>query len=378
MPVSAEPSSTTIGQHIKLQRPRNHRNLQPTSTADEPLLPKPSSRVCKSAMSSFFLLPTTNETTRKKPNGFTQTASFRALGCTTSASQHVSVPAVIRSSADWDANSSNHKIKKTKKKKNKNKGNSSYNGGGSIKILSESTNSSSVGCAAIPDVWCGPGVGFSTDAVVSGSVETVESDPPRRNIPVRRKIDGDNKTSHNQLQQREVSSLLPIRSLNQESNPYFDSDSTFLTSRAEQSDRYHRHLRQPYYPDGLAELQMMMLQNGFVMGGVVSSYDRFRDLRLNVDNMTYEQLLELGDRIGYVKTGLNEKQIKSCLRKVKPFRLDTPVEDRKCIICQDEYEVKDEVGKLKCGHRFHIHCVKQWLVRKNSCPVCKTMPYVKS
>ncbi|CAE5964044.1 unnamed protein product [Arabidopsis arenosa] len=358
MPVSAEPSSsssTTIGQHIRLQRPRNHRNLPPISTADEPLIPKPS-RVSKSAMSSFFLLP---ETTKKKP----QTASFRGLGCTTSASQQVSVPAVIRSSADWDA--SNFKMKKTKKK-NKNKGSSSYNGG-SIKILSEAS-SSSVSCAAIPDVWCGPGVGFSTDAVVA---DTVESDPPRRNLPVRRKIDGD-KTNSSSNNQREGSSLLPRRSLNQESNPYFDSDSAFLTSRAEQTDRYHRHLRQSY-PDGLAE--MMMLQNGFVMGGVISSFDQFHDMRLNVDNMTYEQLLELGERIGHVNTGLNEKQIKSCLRKVKPFCFDTPVADRKCIICQDEYEAKDEVGKLPCGHRFHIHCVKQWLVRKNSCPVCKTMPH---
>ncbi|CAH2067130.1 unnamed protein product [Thlaspi arvense] len=285
-------------------------------------------------MSSFFLLPSSsNETTKKKkPNGFSQTGSaFRGLGCTASASQQVSVPAVIRSSADWD--SSNLKIKKTKSKK-KNKG--GYNGG-SIKILSEADRSVGGGaCAAIPDVWCGPGVGFSTDAVVGGSIDPVESDPPRRNIPARRKIDGDktNSSSNNNSNQREGSSVISRRSLNQESNPYFDSDSTFLTPRAEQtlfSDRYHRHLRQPYQ-DGLSE--MMMLQNGFVMGGILSSYDHFREMRLNVDNMSYEQLLELGDRIGYVDTGLTEKEIKSCLRKVKAFKKDTPLEDRKCIICQ--------------------------------------------
>ena len=52
------------------------------------------------------------------------------------------------------------------------------------------------------------------------------------------------------------SSVPPRRSHNQESNPYFDSD---LTSRDEQtqtlfSDRYHRHLRQPY-PNGLDEVE---------------------------------------------------------------------------------------------------------------------------
>lgn len=50
------------------------------------------------------------------------------------------------------------------------------------------------------------------------------------------------------------SSVIPRRSLNQESNPYFDSDSTFLTSRAEQSDRYHRN-----HCDGLAEVRVFYL-----------------------------------------------------------------------------------------------------------------------
>ncbi|CAF2182360.1 hypothetical protein HID58_026987 [Brassica napus] len=348
MPSSGDPS-TTIGQHIRHQP----MNLPPFPTSDEPLIPKPS-RICKSAMSTFFLLPSSSNEPNNRRKGKKQTtSSFRSLGCTSSASQQVSVPAVIRSSANWDA--SDVKSKKTKSKK-KNNGCSGYSGGGSVKILSEAERS---GCGPVPDVWCGPGVGFSTDAVVSG---TVEAEPPSRNIPARRKIDG------------EGSSVPPRRSHNQETSLYFDSD---LTSRDEQmqtlfSDRYHRHLRQPY-PNGLDE--MMMIHNGFVMGEMLGSHDHFRDLRLNVDGMSYEQLLELGDRIGYVDTGLNEKQIKTCLWRVKPSHKATPLEDRKCSICQEEYEGKDEVGKLRCGHRYHIHCAKQWLLRKNSCPVCKTMPF---
>ncbi|CAN6802117.1 unnamed protein product [Brassica oleracea] len=355
MPVSRDPSSSS--------RTIRHQpmNLPPFPTADEPLIPKPS-RICKSAMSTFFLLPSSsnepnNRRKGKKPNPFLpKTSSFRSLGCTSSASQRVFVPAVIRSSANWDA--SDAKSEKTKSKK-KGKG-CSYSGGGSVKILSEADRS---GCGPVPDVWCGPGVGFSTDAVVSG---TVEAEPPRRNIPARRKIDG------------EGSSVPPRRSHNQETSLYFDSD---MTSRDEQtqtlfSDRYHRHLRQPY-PNGLDE--MMMIQNGFVMGRMLNSHDHFRDLRLNVDGMSYEQLLELGDRIGYVGTGLNEKQIKTCLWRVKPSHKATPLEDRKCSICQEEYEGKDEdedeVGELRCGHKYHIHCARQWLLRKNSCPVCKTMPF---
>lgn len=42
-------------------------------------------------------------------------------------------------------------------------------------------------------------------------------------------------------------------------------------------------------------------------------------------------------------------------------------------LLQEEYVDGDDVGKLDCGHDFHFTCVKQWLVLKNSCPICKMM-----
>lgn len=103
-------------------------------------------------------------------------------------------------------------------------------------------------------------------------------------------------------------------------------------------------------------------------------YDRYQDWRLDVDNMTYEELLELGERIGHVNTGLREDEITRNLRKVKPdssFRFPTEVE-KKCSICQEEFEANDEMGRLGCGHSYHVYCIKQWLSQKNVCPVCKT------
>lgn len=286
-------------------------------------------------MSSFSLLTSSNEPTKKKQLGFPQAASFRGINCTASAAAHeVSVPSAIRSSADWD----NKKKKRNRKKKKKKV--RSYEDG-SVRFLSESRDvDGGNGCVAVPDVWCGPGLGFSTDAV--------SVDPPRRNLPSssRRKIDVDK----NNPNQTEV-------------------EPTLLSSR------YHGHLRRPY-PDDLTE--MMMLRNGFVMGGTTDSLDHFHNLRLDVDNMSYEQLLELGDRIGYVNTGLKESEIRRCLRKINPFLSNTLLADRKCSICQDEYEREGQVGKLECGHSFHVHCVKQWLSRKNACPVCKKTAYVKA
>jgi hypothetical protein len=30
------------------------------------------------------------------------------------------------------------------------------------------------------------------------------------------------------------------------------------------------------------------------------------------------------------------------------------------------------MGRLDCGHSYHVYCIKQWLSQKNTCPVCKT------
>ena len=39
---------------------------------------------------------------------------------------------------------------------------------------------------------------------------------------------------------------------------------------------------------------------------------------------------------------------------------------------QEEYNDGDDIGTLDCGHVFHTKCIKQWLMQKNLCPICKT------
>ncbi|KAJ6803305.1 E3 ubiquitin-protein ligase MBR2-like [Iris pallida] len=122
--------------------------------------------------------------------------------------------------------------------------------------------------------------------------------------------------------------------------------------------------------------EMMKLQTR--MSGGLLIYDRYRDLQLDVDRMSYEELLELGDRIGHVSTGLREDEISQSLMEMKHSVFDSSQPDistemeRKCSICQEEYKVDEDMGKLECGHSYHMYCIKQWLFQKNSCPVCKT------
>jgi hypothetical protein len=41
-----------------------------------------------------------------------------------------------------------------------------------------------------------------------------------------------------------------------------------------------------------------------------------------------------------------------------------------CAICMGEVENGDRIGNLHCRHLFHVDCLKQWLRKKNECPMC--------
>jgi hypothetical protein len=45
--------------------------------------------------------------------------------------------------------------------------------------------------------------------------------------------------------------------------------------------------------------------------------------------------------------------------------------DHTCALCIDDYEQGETLRELHCGHRFHAHCVDEWLTTsKRTCPVC--------
>ena len=88
----------------------------------------------------------------------------------------------------------------------------------------------------------------------------------------------------------------------------------------------------------------------------------------NVDNMSYEELLALEERMGNVKKGLTKEQIEK-LPKDKYVK-NKFIED-KCIICQYEFKNYEKLIVLACKHCFHPDCITQWLENKTTCPYCK-------
>lgn len=105
-----------------------------------------------------------------------------------------------------------------------------------------------------------------------------------------------------------------------------------------------------------------MLFEPFVYHGLAEMHDRHRDMRLDVDNMSYEvrkavvsllviftlkvfclcklldcqELLALEERIGDVSTGLSEETIMKIMKREKYMSTETesPTDLEPCCICQ--------------------------------------------
>ncbi|KAJ8624134.1 hypothetical protein MRB53_032664 [Persea americana] len=93
-----------------------------------------------------------------------------------------------------------------------------------------------------------------------------------------------------------------------------------------------------------------------------------------------QELLALEERIGNVNTGLSERTIIDCLQTRTHTSCTTSSDHDEssemdqnsiCVVCQAEYEENDNIGILGCGHEYHVDCIKQWLLLKNLCPMCK-------
>uniref|UniRef100_A0A1J3FIQ8 RING-type E3 ubiquitin transferase n=1 Tax=Noccaea caerulescens TaxID=107243 RepID=A0A1J3FIQ8_NOCCA len=112
----------------------------------------------------------------------------------------------------------------------------------------------------------------------------------------------------------------------------------------------------------------------------VNYVDDHRDMRLDIEDMSYEELLALSDQIGTVKTGWSEEDVKELLktRTSLSTRINleeapsTDLESYSCTICQENYKNQDKIATLDCRHEYHVECLKKWLVIKNVCPICKS------
>ncbi|KAM7509003.1 hypothetical protein LguiA_019456 [Lonicera macranthoides] len=99
---------------------------------------------------------------------------------------------------------------------------------------------------------------------------------------------------------------------------------------------------------------------------------------IDPDNMTYEELLDLGDAVGTQSRGLSEELINmlpTSRYKSGGFFLRKKSAER-CVICQMRYKRGDRQINLPCKHVYHTKCGSKWLSINKTCPICNVEVFV--
>lgn len=126
--------------------------------------------------------------------------------------------------------------------------------------------------------------------------------------------------------------------------------------------------------DREATAQMMALAGihefeGEDEGESNDSQDAWQDV--DPDNMSYEELVALGEAVGTHSRGLNPDVIAALpySKYVQDDGASGSTSDP-CVICRLDYEDGDFLSTLPCKHHYHADCIKNWLQINKICPVC--------
>ncbi|KAF7836037.1 E3 ubiquitin-protein ligase BIG BROTHER-like [Senna tora] len=95
---------------------------------------------------------------------------------------------------------------------------------------------------------------------------------------------------------------------------------------------------------------------------------------IDPDNMTYEELLDLGEAVGTQSRGLSKEQIDLLPTSKYNFKslFKRKKSGKRCVICQMTYKRGDQQMKLPCTHVYHGECITKWLSINKKCPVCNS------
>ncbi len=99
----------------------------------------------------------------------------------------------------------------------------------------------------------------------------------------------------------------------------------------------------------------------------------------NSQEMSYDALLRLGERIGDVKEERWAMIAQTKIKQIPTLLFDSSMAvgkdenhtEVKCLICQFPYEDEEELRRLPCSHCFHKECVDSWLSTKDTCALCR-------
>ncbi|XP_059656492.1 E3 ubiquitin ligase BIG BROTHER-related [Cornus florida] len=91
---------------------------------------------------------------------------------------------------------------------------------------------------------------------------------------------------------------------------------------------------------------------------------------LDPDELSYEELVALGEVVGTETRGLSADSIASLPSMNYNMQSIQDGSSDSCVICRLDYEDGDTLTLLSCKHSYHSECIINWLRINKVCPVC--------
>ncbi|EOX99094.1 RING/U-box superfamily protein [Theobroma cacao] len=88
------------------------------------------------------------------------------------------------------------------------------------------------------------------------------------------------------------------------------------------------------------------------------------------DELSYEELLALGEVVGTESRGLSADSIASLPSVTYKAGSSQTGSNDSCVVCRVDYEDGDSLTVLSCKHSYHPECINNWLKINKVCPVC--------
>ena len=198
----------------------------------------------------------------------------------------------------------------------------------------------------------------------SASQSTSDIDPADRNL--HESESSEEETEEVRRLREEAESLALARQFMAEEAMFsYNESANFLQENANE-----------YSEEDLAALRAIMAEENPVIEGELED-----DAEEGMDSadMSYEALLNLGERIGDVKSERWAMRAKHEIAKLPVTKFcmsmaegkDENDSGVKCLVCQSAYKEGETIRHLPCKHYFHHECVDRWLMAKDCCPYCR-------
>lgn len=108
--------------------------------------------------------------------------------------------------------------------------------------------------------------------------------------------------------------------------------------------------------------------NSFLYNMINESQNMFGNITENISN-GFSDVLNESFNQEQQRENSNPTR-KNIIEKLKTVKLNE-IEEKDCSICLEEYNYQSKIILLPCLHCFHSKCIKKWLSKNVTCPICR-------